>query len=367
MTYTLPHPPSAPFSLPQVTHLSWWKKIRSLSRLSADLGIDLGTSNTLVLNPHQGIVLQEASAIAINSLTQCPTAIGSTAAHMLGRTSMNMQVHRPVRNGVVTDLKLTQLILQYFILKAQQGTRVFRPRLVIGCSCGATDIERGALVEAALEAGAREVILIDEPIAAAMGTGLPISNPYGNLIVDIGGGSTEMAVICSSATVLSQAIPVAGDALNQSIVNYFKQNHHTHIGELTAESIKIQYGSATAHTQRDTDSFEVMGIHMASGLPQRLTVQRGEVREALALPLQKISTSLLRFLDQIQPELIADIAERGIMLTGGGALLPSIDTLMQQQTGLPIHIADSPLTSVAIGTGAYLERQPTPSNIPKAA
>lgn len=355
MTYTLSQPQEGTFSSRNITRLFGLKKISPFHRLSADFGIDLGTSNTLVFNPHQGIVLQESSVIAMDTLKQVPVAIGSAAAQMLGRNSANVRVCRPVRNGVVTDLELTQLMLQYFILKAQRGTRVFRPRLVIGCSCGATDIEREALTEAALEAGARDVILIDEPIAAAMGVGLPIEKPIGNLIVDIGGGSTEMAIVCSSSTVLSQAVSVAGDTFNQAIVDYLRRNHQTQIGELTAEGLKIQYGSAAVDAKRDVDQFEVVGIHMGSGLPHRLTLQRGELREALSLSLQKIAKSLLNLLDRTSPELITDISERGIMLTGGGALLSGMDIFIKEQTGLPVHVADTPLNSVVLGTGAYLQ------------
>ena len=355
MTYTFPCLEEWSLCTPKITQLSWWKSARSLRCLSYDLGIDLGTSNTLIYSSHQGIILHESSVIAFNSTTQVPITIGTEARQLLGRTSKNVKVYRPVRNGVVADLKLTQLMLQYFILKAQKGTRVFRPRLVIGCSSRATDIEREALIEAGLKAGAREVVLMDASIAAAIEAGLPIELPSGNLIIDIGGGTSEMAIVCSSEAVLSHSIPVAGDTFNQAIVDYFRRTYHIHIGELTAESIKIQYGSASVNSERDHSLIEVIGLNLCSGVPQRISVNCKELRHALFTPLRKIATAVISFLEKISPELLSDISERGMMLTGGGVLLPGMDDFIREQTGLPVHIAQDPLTSVALGTGGMLQ------------
>lgn len=366
MTYALSPPEEWSLTTPKTTPLSWWKSIRPLSHLTNDLGIDLGTSNTLIYSPHQGIVLQESSVIAIHQFTRAPIAVGTTARQLLGRTSAPVRVCRPVRNGVVADLELTQLMLHHFILKAQQGARIFRPRLVMGCSCGATDVERKALTEAALEAGAREVVLIDEPVAAAIGAGLPAEKPRGNLIVDIGGGTTEMAIVCSSQAVYSQAIPVAGDTFSQSISAYLRQTYQVHIGELTAESLKIQYGSVT-DSAADNAPIQIVGVHIGSGLPQRLSIDRGELRDALSPPLHKVAVSLLNLLEKISPELVTDISERGIMLTGGGALLSGIDTFIQDLTSLPVHVAQDPLHSVVLGTGSVLQGSYQPQVAYRAA
>lgn len=367
MTFSLSHQKGWSSATPKTTQLSWWKSIRPLSRLTNDLGVDLGTSNTLIYSPHQGIVLQESSVIAINQLTQAPMAIGASARQLLGRTSAPVRVCRPVRNGVVADLELTQLMLHHFILRAQQGIHVFRPRLVIGCSCGATEVERKALTEAALEAGAREVVLIDEPVAAAIGAGLPVENPGGNLIVDIGGGTTEMAIVCSSQTVYSQAIPVAGDTFNHAISEYLRRTYQVYIGELTAESLKIQYGSAAPDSAYDDALIEVVGVHVGSGLPQQLSTEGRELRDALSTPLHKIAVSLLSILEKISPEIVTDISERGIMLTGGGALLPGIDTFIRDLTGLPVHVAQDPLHSVVLGTGHLLQGCYQPQDVSIAA
>lgn len=366
MTYALS--PSEEWSRtpPKHTSLLGWKSVRPFRHLSNDLGVDLGTSNTLIYSPHQGIVLQESSTIAIHQWTHTPIAVGNTARQLHGRTSAPVRVCRPVRNGVIANFNLTQVMLQSFIRKAQQGTRIFRPRLVLGCSCGATDIEREALTEAALEAGAREVVLVDEPVAAAIGVGLPIDKPKGNLIIDIGGGTTETAIVCSSQVVDSQVIPIAGDRFNQAIIDYLRQTYQVTIGELTAESIKIQYGTATDSAANDAP-IEMVGINVGSGLPQRLVIDRGELRDALSSPLHKIAISLLNILERINPELVTDIAERGIILTGGGALLAGIDTYIQELTHLPVHVAQDPLHSVVLGAGYILQGNHEPQVVFKAA
>lgn len=355
MTYSLPSVARWSSSTPKQTQFSWWKSIRQLSCLPYDLGIDLGTSNTLVYSPDQGVLLQESSAIAINTFTRSPIAMGTVAGQLLGRTSPNVRVCRPVRNGVVADLDLTQLMLQYFIRKAQQGTRLLRPRLLIGCSCGATEVERAALIEAAFQAGAREVALIDEPVAAALGAGLPAEKPHGNFIIDIGGGTTEMAIVCSSEAVFSHAIAVAGNTFDQNICDYFRQTYQLHIGELTAENLKMRYGSTAFDVTRDHTPIEIAGVNSGSGLPQRISIPCGELREALFVSMDKIADALSRFLETIPPELITDISERGIMLTGGGAFLQGLDTLIRDRASLPVYVARTPLESVALGIGNMLQ------------
>ncbi|KAI9132292.1 rod shape-determining protein [Acaryochloris sp. CCMEE 5410] len=359
MTYSLPPLGRRSSSSPKKPQFSWWKSIRRFSHLPFDLGIDLGTSNTLIYSPYQGILLQESSTIAINTSTQSPIAVGAVAGQLLGRTSPNIRVCRPVRNGVVADLDLTQLMLQYFIRKAQWGTRLLRPRLLVGCSCGATEVERSALIEAAFEAGAREVALIDEPVAAALGAGLPAEKPHGNLIVDIGGGTTEMAVVCASEAVFSHAIAVAGNRFDRNICDYFRQIHQLHLGELTAENLKIRYGSMASNDDRDHTLVEIVGVNAGSGLPQRISIAYGELREALSISMDKITDALSHFLETIPTELMTDIAERGMMLTGGGALLPGLDTLIRDRASLPVHVAKTPLKSVALGMGKiFQDRHP---------
>lgn len=356
MNYALSPPDKWFTTTSQPLFDSWWKTLKALHHLNNALGIDLGTSNTLIYSPIEGVVLNEASIIAINQFTQTPISVGNTARQLLGRNCAPVVVCRPVKNGVIADLKLTQAMLQTFIRKAQRGTRIFRPRLVLGCSCGATSVEREALTEAAFDAGARDVVLIEEPIAAAVGIGLPIMKPKGNLIIDIGGGTTEMAVICSSQVINSQAIPIAGDSFNTAIIAYLKQIYQVKIGELTAESLKIQLGSDSDSSCNDR-SMEILGVNVGSGLPQRLEINSGELRDAISTPLHQIAVSLLNFLERTHPELISDIAERGIMVTGGGALLSGIDTFFQDLTHLPVHIAPNPLTSVVLGTGKILENE----------
>lgn len=355
MTYSLSSLDRWSSSIPKKSQFSWWKSIRQFSQLPFDLGIDLGTSSTLIYSSYQGILLQESSTIAINTSTQSPIAVGAVAGQLLGRTSPNVRVCRPVRNGVVADLNLTQLMLQYFIRKAQQGTRLLRPRLLIGCSCGATEVEQSALIEAAFQAGAREVALIDEPVAAAMGADLPAEKPHGNLIIDIGGGTTEMAVVCSSDAVFSHAIAIAGNTFDQNIREYFRQTHQLHVGELTAEHLKIRYGSTAFDIARDHAIIEIAGVNARSGLPRRISISCGELREALSVSMDKITDALSHFLETIPPELITDIAERGIMLAGGGALLQGLDTLIQDRVSLPVHMAKTPLKSVALGMGKMLK------------
>lgn len=325
------------------------------SRFSPGIGVDLGTANTLVYVSGKGIVLQEPSVIAVDRSTKLLVAIGTEAESMLGRTPPNIVVTRPLRDGVIAGFDIAQLMLQQFIQQVQGGKTLFSPRIVMGIPSGATGVERRALVEVAAKVGAREVYLIDEPLAAAIGAGLPVAEPPGNMIIDIGGGTTEVAVVSLMRTVLSESVRVAGDELNASISHYLKKVHNLQIGEQTAEKIKIQIGSAYPSDQHDPVTMEVCGLHLLSGLPRTLSIQAAEVRESMAEPLTVIAATVKRALEHTPPELAADIASRGIMLVGGGALLKGISTLLSHETGLVVHVSTTPLSCVGWGTGQVVE------------
>jgi rod shape-determining protein MreB and related proteins len=323
--------------------------------LSRDMGIDLGTANTLVYVSGKGIVLQEPSVVAINQTTKEPLAVGDAAKKMLGRTPGNVVALRPLRDGVIADFDAAEIMLKEFIKRVNEGSPLVQPRMVIGIPSGVTGVERRAVMEAAAQAGAREVYLIDEPVAAAIGAGLPVTEPTGNMIVDIGGGTTEVAVLSLQGTVLSESVRVAGDELTESIIQYMKKVHNLIVGERTAEEIKIQVGSAYPTAQKDEPTMEVRGLHLLSGLPRTVTIKGAEIRESMSEPLSMIIEAVKRTLERIPPELAADIIDRGIMLAGGGALLKGIDTLIGHETGIVTHIANEPLNCVVMGTGKVLE------------
>jgi len=324
--------------------------------LSRDMGIDLGTANTLVYVAGKGIVLQEPSVVAVDSYTRQPLAVGAEAKKMLGRTPGDVTAIRPLRDGVIADFEMTEIMLQHFIRQVQNGNPFVKPRIVVGIPSGVTGVERRAVRDAAEEAGAREVFLIDEPVAAAIGAGLPVSEPTGTMIVDIGGGTTEVAVLSLQGTVLSESVRTAGDELNDSITQYMKKVHNLIIGERTAEEIKIQIGSAyPSFEQTDETTMEVRGLHLLSGLPRTVTVKESEIRESMSEPLSMIIEAVKRTLEQTKPELAADIVERGIMLAGGGALLKGLDTLISHETGIVCHVAADPLSCVVLGAGRVLE------------
>ncbi|WP_071782616.1 rod shape-determining protein [Planktothrix agardhii] len=326
------------------------------SRFSQDMGIDLGTANTLIYVPGKGIVLQEPSVVAIDRLEKVPLAVGEEAKKMLGRTPENVVVLRPLRDGVIADFDAAEQMLKHFIRRVNQGKTLIAPRIVIGIPSGVTGVERRAVIEAASQAGARDVRLIDEPVAAAIGAGLPVSEATGNMIVDIGGGTTEVAVLSLQGTVLSESVRVAGDELNDAIILYMKKVHNLVIGEQTAEDIKIKMGSAYPNPAADEEMImEVRGIHLLSGLPRTVTIKSTEVRESMVEPLSVIIDSVKRTLERTPPELAADIIDRGIMLAGGGALLKGIDALISHETGIITHIAADPLCCVVLGTGRVLE------------
>lgn len=317
------------------------------------MGIDLGTANTLVYVSGKGIVLQEPSVVAIDQDEKKPLAVGEDAKRMLGRTPGNVVALRPLRDGVIADFDTAELMLKHFISRVHEGRNLVPPRIVIGIPSGVTGVERRAVMDAASQAGARDVYLIDEPVAAAIGAGLPVAEPTGNMIIDIGGGTTEVAVLSLQGTVLSESVRVAGDELSESISQYMKKVHNLVIGERTAEEIKITIGSA--YPIDDDAQMEVRGLHLLSGLPRTVTVKSAEIRESMSEPLAVIVDAVKRTLERTPPELAADIIDRGIMLAGGGALLKGLDTLISHESGIVVHVAADPLSCVVLGTGRVLE------------
>ncbi len=328
------------------------------SRFSRDMGIDLGTANTLVFVRGKGIVLREPSVVAIQqNQRSVALAVGEEAKQMLGRTPGNIVAIRPLMDGVIADFDVAETMLKHFINKAHERQGGFRPRMVIGIPSGVTGVERRAVMDAALQAGAREVYLIEEPMAAAIGAGLPVSEPTGSMIVDIGGGTTEVAVISLGGIVVSKSVRIAGDELTDSIVQFLKKVHNLSIGERTAEEIKIRLGSA--YPRGDEKIMEVRGLNLISGLPRTVTISSSEVREAILEPVTAIVDAVRDTLEKTPPELAADIIDRGIVLAGGGALLQGLDELISHDTEMPVHIADDPLSCVVMGTGRVLEEFPT--------
>ncbi len=323
--------------------------------LSRDMGIDLGTANTLVYVSGRGIVLQEPSVVAILEATGVPVAVGEEAKQMLGRTPGNIRAIRPLKDGVIADFDIAEVMLKHFIRRVNENKALVSPRVVIGVPSGVTGVERRAVMNAALQAGARMVYLIDEPVAAAIGAGLPVDEPTGNMIVDIGGGTTEVAVLSLQGTVLSESVRVAGDELTDSIKQYMRKVNNLDIGDRTAEEIKVRISSAYPSPDDDEISLEVRGVHMLSGLPRTVTVKSPEIRESMAEPLSVIVEAVKRTLEKTPPELAADIIDRGIMLAGGGALLKGLDTLISHETGIVVHVAADPLSCVVLGTGRVLE------------
>lgn len=322
---------------------------------SNDIGIDLGTANTLVYVRDRGIVLREPSVVAVQQGTKKPLAVGDEAKRMLGRTPGNIVAIRPLKDGVISDFEITEVMLKAFIERALRGRSFFRPRprVVIAVPSGITEVEKRAVCESANHAGARSVRLIEEPLAAAIGVGLPVQDAAGNMIVDIGGGTTEVAIISLGGIVFSRSVRVAGDELDESIINYMKRAYNLMIGERTAEEIKIKVGSA--YPMEKETSIEVRGRDLVAGLPKTLAITSQEVREALMEPIQIIVDSVRISLERCPPEVSADLVERGIVLAGGGALLRGLDRLLAEETGLPVHVAEDPLSAVVEGTGKVLQ------------
>lgn len=334
-----------------------FRRIRGM--FSNDLSIDLGTANTLIYARGQGIVLNEPSVVAIRhdkgpGGAKSVAAVGEEAKKMLGRTPNNITAVRPLKEGVIADFTVTEKMLQYFIHKVHE-TRLIRPspRVLICVPCGSTQVERRAIKESAAGAGAREVYLIEEPMAAAMGAGLPVDEAQGSMVIDIGGGTSEVAVISLNGIVYSNSVRIGGDRFDESIINYVRRNYGTLIGEATAEKIKQEIGSA--FPGHEVLEIEVWGRNLAEGAPRSFTLNSNEVLEALQEPLSGIVGAVKTALEQTPPELGSDVAERGIVLTGGGALLRGVDRLIAEETGLPVVVAEDPLTCVARGGGRALE------------
>ncbi|AFY75261.1 cell shape determining protein, MreB/Mrl family [Synechococcus sp. PCC 7502] len=319
---------------------------------SKDIGIDLGTANTLIYVSGEGIVLQEPSVVAIDQRDKTFYAAGVEANKMIGRTPGDIVAVRPLKDGVIADFDAAEMMLRAFIIRAKRRS-LFNPRIAIGIPSGVTGVEWRAVMDAARRAGAREVYPIDEPVAAAIGAGLPVTEATGNMIIDIGGGTTEVAVLSLQGIVLSQSVRVAGDELTEAIISYMKKVHNLAVGERSAEQIKIEIGSA--YPTAEELSMEVRGRHLLSGLPHTVIVKATEIRESMAEPLSVIVEAVKRTLENTPPELASDIIDRGIMLAGGGALLTGIDTLISHETGIVTHIAPAPLNCVVMGAGKVLE------------
>ncbi len=325
-----------------------------LAFFSNDMGIDLGTATTLVYVKKQGIVLCEPSVVAIQKGTSNVLAVGEEAKRMLGRTPGNIVAIRPMRDGVIADFEITESMLRYFIKKAHNSRKFFvRPRMVIAIPSGITEVEKRAVKDSALHAGAREVHMVEEPVAAAIGTGLPIQEPAGNMIIDVGGGTTEIALISLAGIVFSRSIRIGGDEMDQAIIDYLKKTYNLMVGERTSEEIKIKVGSAFPLEEELT--MEVRGRDLIAGLPKMITVSSEEIREAMADPIAQIVESVRITLERTPPELSADLIERGVVMAGGGSLLKGLAKLLSEETGLPVHLADDPLTAVALGTGKVLD------------
>lgn len=325
-----------------------------------DLGIDLGTANTLVYVNNKGIVLREPSVVAIQRETGNVMAVGLEAKKMIGRTPGHIVAIRPLKDGVIADFDVTQSMLRYFIEKTISKSFLIRPRVVIGVPSGVTAVEARAVKEAAHQAGAKEAHLVEEPMAAAVGAGLPVYEPTGNMIVDIGGGTTEVAVISLGGIVTSRSIRIGGDEMDDAIVQYIKRNYNLMIGERTGEEIKIELGAAhfgdsEEDLERLNRNYAVRGRALVTGLPKTIEVTAKEIQDALAEPVASILEAIKVCLERTPPELAADLMDRGIVLAGGGSLLWGLDRLVSQETGMPVHMAEDPLTAVAIGTGKMLE------------
>jgi len=321
--------------------------------LSTDIGIDLGTASVLVYIKGKGVVLREPSVVAFDRDTNKIKAIGEEARLMLGRTPGNIVAVRPLRQGVISDYTVTEKMLKYFIQKAVGKHRFRKPRISVCVPSGVTEVEKKAVEDATYQTGAREVAIIEEPIAAAIGSGIDISRPCGNMIVDIGGGTTDIAVISLGGTVVSTSVKVAGDDFDDAIVRYMRKKHNLLIGERTAEEIKIKIGSA--YRRPESVSMEVRGRNLVTGLPKTIVVTSEETEEALREPTAQIVEAVHSVLEKTPPELAADIADRGIVLTGGGCLLYGIEQLIQEKTGITTMTAEDPMTAVAIGTGKFVE------------
>lgn len=333
-----------------------FKKV--LDWFSNDLAIDLGTANTLVYSKEsRTIIVNEPSVVAVHmgyGGEQKVLAVGNKAKEMLGRTPGSIRAIRPMKDGVIADFEVTQAMLKHFIQKSMKGSKLVKPRIIICIPFGITQVEKRAVKESAEQAGAREVYLIEEPMAAAIGAGLPITDPSGNMIVDIGGGTTEVAVISLGGIVYSKSVRVAGDKFDEAIVNYIKKKYSLLIGERTAEMIKMSIGNAYPFDE-EVRTYEVKGRDLIAGAPKTIEVTSDEIREALSDPIAEVIEAIKTSLEKTPPELAADIVDNGIILAGGGSLLANLDVLIKEKTGLPVSLAEDPLTCVVRGSGMALE------------
>ncbi len=318
-----------------------------------DLGIDLGTANTLVFAQGSGVIIQEPSVVALDNQKDLVLAVGDEAKRMIGRTPGNVIAVRPLRDGVIADFDITETMLKYFIKKALPQKTWFKPRIIVGVPSGITGVEKRAVLDATYQAGAKEAYLIEEPMAAAIGANLPVSDPSGSMIVDIGGGTTEVAVISLGGIVVAKSIRVAGDEMDAAITSHCRENYRLLIGERTAEDIKIKLGSA--FKMKEEKTLEIRGRDLVSGLPKVFTITSTEIREALAKPIRTIIDGIRTTLEKTPPELSSDIMDRGIRLAGGGALLNGLDQHIQSETNIHVTIAENPLECVALGTGRSLD------------
>lgn len=320
---------------------------------SSDLAIDLGTANTLVLAKNKGVVVYEPSIVAINKVTGKVEAVGKEAKEMVGRTPGNIVAIRPMKDGVIADFESTEKMLDHFIKKAHNRNMWVRPRIVIGVPSGITQVEKRAVRDAAFRARATEVYIVEEAMAAAIGAGLPITEPSGNMIVDIGGGTTDVAVISLAGIVYSRSVRVAGNEMDEAIIQYIKKKYNLLIGERTAEQVKMELGSA--FPLEEELSMEIKGRNLMEGVPKTIVITDSEIREALSDTVQSIINTVHEALEKTPPELSADIMDRGIVLTGGGALLKKLDVRLREETGLPVTVAEQPLYSVVLGAGKMLD------------
>lgn len=332
-----------------------------MALFSKEIGIDLGTANTLVYLKGKGVILREPSVVAVNNHTGEVLAVGLDAKQMIGRTPGNITAIRPLKDGVIADFETTQGMLKYFIKKAVGNNPLSRPRVIICVPSGVTEVEKRAVVDSAMSAGAKEAFLIEEPMASAIGAGLPVEEPSGSMVVDIGGGTSEVAVISLGGIVVSRSLRIAGDEFDDSIIHYIKKEYNLMIGERTAEDIKLKIGSA--YPLEEEETYSISGRDLVTGLPKELSISSMEIREALREPVNSVVDSIKYTLEKTPPELAADIMERGIMLAGGGALLKGLDRLINEETGIPVYIAENPLDCVVVGTGKVLEEIDTLSNV----
>lgn len=338
---------------------------RLLGMLSADMAIDLGTANTLVYVKGRGIVLNEPSVVAIADVRgkKQVLAVGDEAKLMLGRTPGNIEAIRPLRDGVIADFEVAEEMIKHFIRKVHNRRSFASPQIIVAVPSGSTNVERRAIQESTESAGARRVFLIDEPMAAAIGAGLPVTEPTGSMIVDVGGGTTEVAVLSLGGLVYSRSVRVGGDKMDEAIAGYIRRNHNLLVGESSAERIKKEIGSASIPADGEGSSMEIKGRDLVNGIPKEIIISERQIAESLAEPVGAIIEAVRVALEQAAPELAADIVDKGIVLTGGGSLLGNLDLVLRHATGLPISIADEPLACVAMGTGHCLEEMKTLRNV----